>query len=177
MPDLSVAIDVGGSSTKIVYQSAAMDKSHCWQMPPDVEPISQSQLERFFEQQAGMGKPNPSLHAWLAIDDQVWVVGQMARHFMPEDRIQEKKYENALYKVLAVVGAILEDDALATDKPISLRLAMVLPMDEFGDRKRLQAQLQLMLKSFHFRGRRYRVKLDYWLCRPEGAGLMASMLW
>jgi hypothetical protein len=176
MPDLSVAIDVGGSSTKIVYQTAAMDKSHCWQMPPAVEPISQAQLDRFFEQQAGLGQLHPSLHAWLAIDDQVWVVGQMALRFMPEDRIQEKKYENALYKVLAVVGAILEGHELATDKLISLRLAMVLPMDEFGDRKRLQAQLQLMLKSFHFRGRRYRVKLDHWLCRPEGAGLMAFYL-
>jgi hypothetical protein len=176
MADLSVAIDVGGSSTKIVYQSAAMEKSHCWQMPPAVEPISQTQLDRFFEQQAGLGKSSPSLHAWLAIDDQVWVVGQMAKHFMPDDRIQEKKYENALYKVLAVVGAILEGGQCATDKPISLHLAMVLPMDEFGDRKRLQAQLQLMLKSFHFRGRRYRVKLDQWLCRPEGAGLMAFYL-
>jgi Actin like proteins N terminal domain len=176
MPDLSVAIDVGGSSTKIVYQSAAMEKSHCWQMPPAVEPISQTQLDRFFEQQAGLGKSSPSLHAWLAIDDQVWVVGQMAKHFMPDDRIQEKKYENALYKVLAAVGAILEGGNFATDKPISLHLAMVLPMDEFGDRKRLQAQLQLMLKSFYFRGRRYRVKLDHWLCRPEGAGLMAFYL-
>jgi hypothetical protein len=176
MPDLSIAIDVGGSSTKIVYQSASMTQSHCWYMPPDVEPISQAQLERFFERQAGMGKSTPELQAWLTIDDQVWVVGQMAHHFMPEDRIQEKKYENALYKVLAVVGAILDDDEFATDKPISLRLAMVLPMDEFGDRKRLQAQLQLMLKSFHFRRRRYRVKLDHWLCRPEGAGLMTFYL-
>jgi Actin like proteins N terminal domain len=176
MPDLSVAIDVGGSSTKIVYQSAAMDNSHYWYMPPEVESISQAQLDRFFEQQAGLGKSTPELNAWLTIDDQVWVVGQMARHFMPENRIQEKKYENALYKVLAVIGVILDDDQFATDKTISLRLAMVLPMDEFGDRKRLQAQLQLMLKSFHFRGRRYRVKLDHWLCRPEGAGLMAFYL-
>jgi hypothetical protein len=95
---------------------------------------------------------------------------------MPEDRIQEKKYENALYKVLAVIGVILEDDGLATDKLLKLRLAMVLPMDEFGDRKRLQEQLQLMLKSFGFRGKHYRVKLDKFICRPEGAGLMAFYL-
>jgi Actin like proteins N terminal domain len=176
MSDLFVAIDVGGSSTKIIYQAADMTEPNCWYMPPEVEPIAPAQLERFFEQQAGMGKPNPSLHAWVKADDQVWVVGAMAQHFMPDDRIHEKKYENALYKVLAVIGVILEDDRIQSDLPITLRLAMVLPMDEFGDRKRLQAELQRLLKGFHVRGQRYRVKLEQFLCRPEGAGLMAFYL-
>jgi Actin like proteins N terminal domain len=176
MTDLFVAIDVGGSSTKIMYKSQAMQSAEYWAMSPEVEPISQRQLDRFLEQQAGLGKPRCYQQAWLSIDDQVWAVGQLAKQFMPEDRIQEKKYENALYKVLAVIGVILEDDGLAAERVLKLRLAMVLPMDEFGDRKRLQEQLLLMLKSFGFRGNRYKVKLEEFICRPEGAGLMAFYL-
>jgi Actin like proteins N terminal domain len=176
MNELLVAIDVGGSSTKVVYQSWEMKRPDHWLMDPYVEPISQHQLNRFMEQQAGLGKPRADRQAWLVIDEQIWVVGPMAQHFMPENRLHEKKYENALYKVLATIGIILEDDNLPTDKAISLRLAMVLPMDEFGDRKRLHEQLQIMLKSFSFRGKRYRVKLEKFICRPEGAGLMAFFL-
>jgi hypothetical protein len=176
MNELLVAIDVGGSSTKIVYQSPDMADPNSWQMPPDVEPISQHQLDRFIEHQAVMGKPRPYHQAWLSVDEQVWVVGQMAKHFMPENRLHEKKYENALYKVLATIGIILEDDGFPVDKSIPLHLAIVLPMDEFGDRKRLHEQLQIMLKSFSFRGKRYRVKLEKFICRPEGAGLMAFYL-
>jgi Actin like proteins N terminal domain len=176
MPDLSIAIDVGGSSTKIIYQSAAMAQPRCWYMPPEVEPISAAQLERFFELQAGMGNLNPSLHAWVKLDDQLWVVGKMAHHFMPDDRIHEKKYENALYKVLAIVGVLLEVQRLQKSRALTLRLAMVLPMDEFGDRKRLQSELERLLKGFDCRGQRYKVKLEQFLCRPEGAGLMAFYL-
>jgi hypothetical protein len=83
---------------------------------------------------------------------------------------------NIEYKVLAIVGVLLEVQRLQKSRALTLRLAMVLPMDEFGDRKRLQSELERLLKGFDCRGQRYKVKLEQFLCRPEGAGLMAFYL-
>jgi hypothetical protein len=100
----------------------------------------------------------------------------MANEFDPADRLQELKYENALYKVLAALGALVEKHQLSPKKGLKVDLAVLLPWNEYSDRKRFKAQLEEMLKGYRFRGESLKVKLGRCLIRPEGAGLAATRI-
>lgn len=119
-----------------------------------------------------MSKPAPDRQAYLKVNEQTFVVGHFASKFDPEDRLQEIKYENAIYKILAAVGVVAEQNKF-TKKKISLHLAILLPWNEYTDRKRMHDKLQKSLQEFSFRGKSYSVKLDKFICRPEGGGLVA----
>ncbi|MEC4820008.1 MAG: hypothetical protein SAK29_43070 [Scytonema sp. PMC 1069.18] len=61
-----------------------------------------------------------------------------------------------------------------TESPkIILHLAMLLPWNEYNDNERFRKQLELMLTRFKFRGEGWNIALHTFLCRPEGAGLLA----
>ena len=59
-----------------------------------------------------MSNPSPIRQAYLKVNQQTFVVGYFASKFDPEDRLQEIKYENALYKTLAAVGVIAESEPI-----------------------------------------------------------------
>ena len=173
MSDLYLCLDPGGSQTKIIYQLRGDKSPRFFLMSPEVEQISQSQLNSYLETLGWIGSPTPASQAWLKVKQNVFVVGAMANKFDPDDRLQELKYENALYKVLAAVGVIVQQTQLSTRKKLGLQLAILLPWNEYSDRKRFQRQLELFLRDFSFRGQSLKVKLEKFVCRPEGGGLAA----
>ncbi|MEL7142367.1 MAG: ParM/StbA family protein [Cyanobacteria bacterium J06573_11] len=175
MADLFLAVDTGGSQTKIIFQSSTDDEPDFLLMPPEVECISQAQFERYQERIGWLGVPAPQQQAWFSLGDQLWVVGAFASEFDPEDRLLEKKYENALYKVLAAVGVVVQKLKLSRRK-VSVHLAMLLPWQEFNDRKAFEQQLQVLLSEFVFREQKLKVTLKTFLCRPEGGGLAATRM-
>ena len=103
------------------------------------------------------------------------MVGAFASEFDPIDRLHEKKYENALYKVLAAVGIVVQKLKM-TRRKVSLHLAILLPWQEFNDRGAFESQLSSLLDGFAFRGQALKVKLKSFLCRPEGGGLAATRM-
>lgn len=175
MADLFLVVDTGGSQTKIIYQTSDTDSPQFLLMPPEVECISQQQFDRYQERIGWLGSPSPQQQAWFSIDDQLWVVGAFAAEFDPEDRLHEKKYENALYKVLAAVGVLAQKLKLAGRK-LRLHLAMLLPWQEFNDRQVFEAQLNALLGQFVFRQQKLKVTMKTFLCRPEGGGLAATRM-
>ena len=108
MADLFLVVDTGGSQTKIIYQTPEADAPDFFLMPPEVESISQQQFDRYQERIGWLGSPSPEQQAWFSVAEQLWVVGAFASEFDPQDRLREKKYENALYKVLAAIGVIIQ---------------------------------------------------------------------
>ena len=114
-----------------------------------------------------MSNPSAIRQAYLEVKERTFVVGYFASKFDPEDRLQEIKYENALYKTLAAVGVIAESSKL-NSKKISLQLAILLPWNEYEDRKKFYNKLKEYLSNFVFRGQSYSVELDKFICRPEG---------
>ena len=108
MSDLFLTVDVGGSQTKVIYQTPGDESPRYLLMPPEVEEISEYKLSEYRERLGWLGNPAPSQQAWLEVDEQVFVVGAFAHEFDPSDRLRELKYENALYKVLAAIGVIVE---------------------------------------------------------------------
>ena len=171
MTDLFLCVDPGASQTKIIYQLKGESSPNYLLMPPDVEPISQNALDLYFGSKGWLGHPSPLQQAWLHVNDRVFAVGAFASKFDPEDRLNELKYENALYKVLTAVGIILEQHELNSRKKLSLQLALLLPANEYNDRQRFKEQLTFYLNRFSFRGQLIKFKLERFLCRPEGGGL------
>ncbi|MEA5574802.1 ParM/StbA family protein, partial [Calothrix sp. UHCC 0171] len=178
--NLYLAIDVGGSQTKIIYQFAGWKNPQYLLMSPGVEQISKSDLKRYFDQLGWIGAPTPQQQAWLEWKGNIFVVGDFVSEFAPQDRIFERKYENALYKVLAAVGTILSKHNIGKKRrgnpeslKVNINLGLLLPWNEYNDRKRFEEQLELMLKSLKFRGQSWDVQLCHFECRPEGGGLAA----
>ncbi len=173
MADLYLCVDPGGSQTKIIYQLHGQPKPQYLLMPPEVEQITAFSLNSYFDSLGWIGSPAPIQQIWLEVDEDVFVVGAFAKKFDPEDRLGELKYENALYKVLAAVGLIREIHELSPRKKLTLQLAILLPWNEYNDRQRFSAKIDTMLSQFSFRGQTCKVKLEKFLCRPEGGGLAA----
>ena len=175
MADLFLVVDAGGSQTKIIFQTSDADSPEFLLMPPEVEAISQQQFDRYQQRIGWLGSPSAQQQAWFTVNDQIWVVGAFASEFDPEDRLHEKKYENALYKVLAAVGVIAQKLNLSK-RSLSIHLAMLLPWQEFNDRQAFEEQLRALLGEFVFREQKLKVKLKSFLCRPEGGGLAATRM-
>lgn len=175
MADLFLVVDTGGSQTKIIYQTPEADAPDFFLMPPEVESISQQQFDRYQERIGWLGSPSPEQQAWFSVAEQLWVVGAFASEFDPQDRLREKKYENALYKVLAAIGVIIQKLGM-TRRKVSVHLAMLLPWQEFNDRKAFESQIEAMMADFSFRGVRLKLGLKAFLCRPEGGGLAATRM-
>lgn len=151
-------------------------------LEPGLEEVSKEDFKRYKDLQVWRGDPKPEDDAWLEWKGSIYVVGNFALEFAASDRIRERKYENALYKALAIVGIILEKHQVGGKKrkaespKIILHLALVLPWNEYNDHMRFREQLLLMLKNFKFRGVVWDITLKTFICQPEGAGLLATRI-
>jgi Actin like proteins N terminal domain len=161
MSDLYLAVDTGGSQTKVIFQLDSHDRPHTFTMPPQIEQVPKNRLQHFFERQGWIGNPAPQQRAWVEWDNQVFILGDFAQKFNPEDRLKERKYENTLYKVLAAVGVIVADQRdLIKRRKLTVSLAVLLPWNEYSDRELFKEQLTWMLQAFSFQDCPIKVKLD-----------------
>jgi len=175
MTDIYLSVDVGGSQTKIIYQVDDQTKPSYLLLPPAIEEITKDKLNFFMERLGWIGSPSPDQQLWVEWNNRVVVLGEFAANFDPLDRIKELKYENALWKVLGAVGLIVELSKVkvTAKKQINLELALLLPWNEYSDRRRFEEQLRVMLADFTVRKLSLKVNLERFLCRPEGGGLAA----
>lgn len=175
MTDIYLSVDVGGSQTKIIYQLDDQTKPSYLLLPPAIEEITKDKLNSYMERLGWIGSPSPDQQLWVEWNNRVVVLGEFAANFDALDRIKELKYENALWKVLAAIGLIVELNSVkvTAKKPIYLELALLLPWNEYSDRRRFEEQLRKMLADFTVRKLSLKVNLDRFLCRPEGGGLAA----
>lgn len=169
-----LSVDCGGSVTKGIYKLPDSQGRYYLMMSPEVEQITAEKLQNYFDYAGWLGSPAPEQQAWLQWDKQVFVVGAMALKFDPADRLRELKYENALYKVAAVIGAIIQRHSLK--KNIKIELGVLLPWNEYSDRQRFKEQLEKLLRSYQFRGETIKVQLERFVVRPEGGGLAAAYI-
>ena len=175
MSDIYLSVDVGGSQTKIIYQLKNSTRPNYLLLPPELEEVSKTKLSDYMARLAWIGTPSPREQLWVHWNSRVLVLGKFASEFDPQDRIQELKFENALWKVLGAIGLIVEINQvkLSTKKPLTLELALLLPWNEYSDRRIFEKQLRVMLADFQVRQTALKVSLDRFLCRPEGGGLAA----
>lgn len=175
MTDIYLSVDVGGSQTKIIYQLSGDQKPNYLLMPPAVEEITKTKLDNYMARLGWIGSPSPDQQLWVVWNERVVVLGDFATQFDPQDRIKELKYENALWKVLGAIGLIVETNFIKVSpkKPLLVELAILLPWNEYSDRRKFEEQLRVMLAGWQVRKMALKVNLERFRCRPEGGGLAA----
>jgi len=177
MAVLYLSVDCGGSQTKIIYQLSGSESPGYLLMSPLVEEIKPEKIVSYLDRKSSLGSPAPEREAYLKWQERVFVVGDLAREFYPEDRTSEQKYENALYKVAAAIGVIVERLKLRLGKKkLEVHLGVLIPWNEYTDRSIFEERLRKILAGFEFRGVSLFCSIGSILVRPEGGGVAATYI-
>jgi hypothetical protein len=172
-PDVLIALDFGGSSTKVLYQRFGDAASNFLIMQPEVAPLTQSTVEQFQMRQFGISAPEHC--SWVCANNQCHAVGSLAKnHFYAHAGLAALKYERAVYKTLAATWVIQQ--RLNLRPSFKAAIACLLPPGEYEDRVRLQARLGEALYHFNTPTGTLRVMLERFDCKPECGGI-ALMHW
>ncbi len=177
MVDLQIAMDLGDSGSKIVFQLHKDNQVRHLVMSSALEVISKERLLIYNQSNNWIGLTPPENDAVVEIDGQIVVVGELATKFAFTDRTHELKYENALFKTLAAIGAIVQKHFSSKKKKVSAALAILLPYNEYKDREKFIEKLETYLTTgYKFRNQLLQVKLETFMCRPEGGGLAMAYM-
>ncbi len=170
MEEVNLSIDLGSSLTKAVWNSGYQtDTCNFLTMEPEVLQCGEDHLSAYRTKRVNL-YATPREDVWLKLNkgDNAYAVGFLAQSLLAHVNLKALKYESALHKILAVTGAIAQQQQVTS---LSLNLAVLLPWSEWSDRQKLQEQIGKALKSFWFRGTHYRMTLKQWNTLPEGAGV------
>jgi hypothetical protein len=164
LPEIRIGLDPGSSLTKVVYALDKQSKSIC--MKPQVLALHVNPADSGLVQFCA----SPERQAWLQLphDDKFYAVGQLAQQCNAIARLDQLKYEQALYKILAAIGAIIQREQVSGR--FTVKLATVLPYGEYLNGEQLKQNLTTALKNFEFRGQKMKGTLDTFFCMPEGGG-------
>jgi hypothetical protein len=174
-PDVIIALDFGGSLTKIIYQPAH-DTPQVLTMFPEVA-VMTAASSNWTDNLPGIQSP-PESRAWVELDSQRWAVGATARQLYAPAGLKGVKWERAIIKTLAALWVIQQ--RLGLRSGFKAAIACVLPPGEFEDRHRFEGRLREALTGFETPTGTLKVTLgqsgqSHFLCLPECAGV--SMLY
>jgi hypothetical protein len=174
-PDVVLSLDVGTSGNKVFWrlwtanQSATQPSAtQLMLMAPELLAITPADL---LETGLAGGRPENDATIQLA-NGTVYALGMKAQQMQGRTAPPVNKYEFAIYKTLAVIGAIAQTAHLP--ESFSVAIAVLLPYTEYQDRKLFHDLLTEHLKDFHFRGQHYSVQPMLLEVKPEGAGIAQS---
>lgn len=179
MVDVIIVADVGSSGSKFYVQiqmhsqgvqhQAKNPQLQLLLMEPHVIGVSRERLELYEKERKGHASPEDL--AWVEYDGQCFAVGHLAfDEFGANVGEKELKYERAIPKILAAIGALAEREGLPSH--FTLRLGVLLPYKQFKNREALEDALPQALSSFRFRFQDYSIELERFECKPEGGGLL-----
>ena len=96
-------------------------------------------------------------------------MGYLAQQFKAQVRLTRLKFESAVPKFLATIGAIASLENLERTE-LTVYPILLLPYSEFESSERLETQIRKLGRSFYFRGELVKIKLGEILVVPEGGG-------
>ena len=176
MIDSYMCVDTGNSGTKIVYSFPETGKIHSLLMSSALAEVSLERMQNKLSRSNWIGQSRPEQEAWLRNGNEIVAVGEFAEEFDPIDCRTKPKYENALYKILAAIGVIIQTHRVSKRKQFKIQLGLLLPWDEYKTQKLLVEELKRLLSEFEFRGQKIRVKIRDCICYPEGGGIASSRI-
>lgn len=167
MTTIPVAIDIGGSGTKVVYWLNG--KVRCLWMEPQVATINPNRISRF---KLGQGAPEDSVY--LRIGKEYSAVGALGRIQEGDAGLKLPKRERAVEKILAALGVIWERIGI-TSHAMEVELMLLLPLNEYWkDTQELLRELRDSASEFMFRDHELSIHLDNVNIFPEGAGIFLA---
>ncbi|MBA3920219.1 MAG: ParM/StbA family protein [Nostocaceae cyanobacterium] len=168
MSSLTLAVDFSASMTKCFFTQEVFQPELIL-MEPEVVGVSLQSLEAY--EQSKIGDTSPENAAWVEHKGKHYAVGYLARHkFSADLQLKKRKFESAIPKVLAMVGAISSKYELSNETKI--QLAVLLPWGEYQDRLLFKKVITEALSNYKFRGQAKSFILDSFLCMPEGGGVL-----
>jgi len=163
---LMLTLDPGSSDTKIIWRLTPF-KPELLMMSPEVFEVARESIDLYKSKR--LASPEPENEAWVESEGSYYAVGFLAQNYFNVRAITTGlKYELAIVKVLAAVGAIALKEGLPED--FELVLAMPLPFSEWEDRAVFEREVRKALASFSFCDKPLEVKLKTFVCVPEGGG-------
>ena len=167
-PQLTLTMDFGGSGTKGIVQIRGGKPIVIWMEASVIE----APYTSLAFQTRNLGNAYPENTAWVGIGDDYRAVGYLARSiYSATPRLKPRKYELALYKILAAVWAIKQKFKLPDSFDISL--ALLLPPGEFEDSALLKPMLKEALTEFDTPTKKINANLIGYECFPESGGIYA----
>jgi hypothetical protein len=166
-PDLIMAIDFGGSLTKIIATTGNhLFSSEC--MEPYVIEVEGNSIIEYENHKLGL--TTAINRAWLKVESNYYAVGYLAKsRFLASTRLSQLKYEQGLYKTLAAIWVFQQKWQLS--KQLKVALACLLPPGEWKDSQRFQQRLSEAAVSFETPDGVLEVEITHFNCKPEGAGI------
>ncbi len=166
-PDLTIAIDFGGSLTKAVYADASLNEQLLL-MEPEVISVPQAAIANY--ESSKLGHADPADSAWVTVDGQSYVVGYLARsRFHGNPGLSALKYERAFPKTLAAVW--VASKALKLKNRFNVAIIILMPAGEYESGKQLREMLEDGLKNFDTPTGKISATLTHFDCKPEGGGI------
>ena len=172
-PRLLLTLDPGTTDSKICYrveEEGNLSSFNLLLMNSVTAVVSHESIEAYENNR--ITTPFPESEAWIKYDDEYFVTGFLAERFGAILNKKALKYEGAITKVLATVGAIALREGLGTS--IDLALSIVLPYSEWESREKIRQEVETALERFWFRDIEFSVNLDFFKCLPEGGGLLLT---
>ncbi len=164
LPDLTIAIDFGGSATKALVSPVEWNPlTLC--MEPEVTEVDRQFLDAYEAQKLGQAAPRN--RAWVGRGDRYYAVGYLAQQkFAATPGLSELKHERAIPKALAAVWVAAQCFKLG--KKFNVAIACVLPPGEYADAANVEFQLREALERYETPSGELQVKLTHFNCKPEG---------
>ncbi|MGL5835974.1 MAG: hypothetical protein ACRC1Z_22495, partial [Waterburya sp.] len=167
---IKLVIDPGTSLLKILY--VINDSVVKWftMMPEYIALTSESAESLPINNNSinSIGLPEDNAWVRLSESDDCHLVGYIAKDYKATTSIKKLKHESLIYKVLAVVGAIALREKLP--KNFKLELGILLPLSEYRLEVNWKNKLFEALSNFYFQDRLLKVKLSFFVYKPEGYG-------
>lgn len=181
MNTLNIVVDVGASETKVLYGFDNDKKVNYFSIAPEIQKIALSVFKDYLNEVSSTqelfgisGVVNPLKQLWIQEFDSVIAVGDLAVSLEAKNNLTQQKYENAAYKIMAVLGIVLEKNNLIAKSDLTINLGTLLPIEELSDSQRFENFLRDKLKSYIFRDMSVKINLNKFICKPEGAGLVLA---
>jgi hypothetical protein len=170
IPDLALAVDFGGSGTKVFYALRNGDSLvGSFLMEPEVGRVPRQTLSGYEKRKFTSGLPENE--AWVGVGDEYAVVGYLAvSQSLGLSSLSLLKSEQAVSKFLAALWVVYKRRP-QLGKKFKLMATVLLPGGEYAERERLKRDLKAALASFETPDGQFCVELLSLGCLPEGAGI------
>jgi hypothetical protein len=182
VPQLLLAVDLGGSVTKVFYYDA-QGNLKVLAMEPLTADVTESEIKNHLQQV--VGNPGPEEIAWVKVVDKltslrpdeessgdktyrVKAVGRLAKYFGGSAELRKAKFELGLFKILAAIGVIRIK--LHLPPRLTVAVSVLQPWGEYRNRHQLK---EMLADCSNCWVNDERLSINWWHqdFKPEGAGL------
>lgn len=172
MTALTIYADLGGSGSKGIYWNPRQRQPQVIWMEPQVA-LMNPEHAGLLDADGQLGAKEPEQSAYVQIGADFYAVGTLGRIYQGDSGLVFPKKDNAVVKLIAMVGTIWEKivQPYQYQYDVELDLGVLLPLEEYWrDRVVLEQNIKKALAGCSFRGKSLAFKVGRISLLPEGAG-------